>query len=85
MTLRSLHDVFSNITLAVLAKTGGNVGELRFLGPSTVSSKEPQKKMEHLSCFAPAVSFVCVCVCVKNLLGRALFVEKKRKKDSSVP
>jgi len=46
---------FSNITLAVLAKTGGNVGDFRFLGPGTTSSSEPQKKMEHLSCFAPAM------------------------------
>jgi mannosyl-oligosaccharide alpha-1,2-mannosidase len=55
LTLRTMRDVFSNVTQSVLGKTRGTVGSMHFLGPSTLSSKEPQKKMEHLSCFAPAM------------------------------
>ena len=55
LTLRSMRDVFSNVTQSVLGKTRGTIGTMHFLGPSTLSSKEPQKKMEHLSCFAPAM------------------------------
>ena len=57
-TASPLEAVFVNVSRAILGKSAATLGGMRYLGPATLSSKEPQKKMEHLSCFAPAVPAV---------------------------
>ena len=57
-SLRHLTPAVANITRALFERTGGKVPgapALHFLGASTVAGKAPQKKMEHLSCFAPGM------------------------------
>ena len=54
-TAASLETIFVNVSKAIIGKAAASIGGLRFLGPATLSSREPHKKMEHLSCFAPAV------------------------------